>query len=171
MFRRVASVAGTPAFEEYAAAAWPSLYRIAFLMAGNHADAEDVAQQTLVKAYQSWSRVQRASSLDSYVRRILVNVFLEGRRPARIRREVLTDTAPEHLGAPDRPEDRLVLWPQVKLLAPRQRAVIVLRFYEDLTEQQTADVLGCSVGTGKSTTHQALRRLGTSLSETTGEEA
>lgn len=171
MFRTVATDREAPEFEEYAAAAWPSLYRFAYLLAGNHADAEDVAQQTLLKTYQSWARVRRTSSPDSYVRRILVNAFLEGRRPARVRREVLTDSAPEPRGAQAGPEDRLVLWPQVRLLAPRQRAVIVLRFYEDLSEQQTADLLGCSVGTVKSTTHGALRRLRTVLAEPSGEEA
>ena len=171
MFRTVTTGREAPDFEEYAAVAWPALYRFAYLLAGNHADAEDVAQQTLVKAFQAWPRVWRASSPESYVRRILVNAFLEGRRPARVRREVLTDAAPERGRAAGEPEDRLVLWSQVRLLAPRQRAVIVLRFYEDLTERQTAEVLGCSVGTVKSTTHGALTRLRTALAEAGGEEA
>ncbi|MGP4109568.1 SigE family RNA polymerase sigma factor [Streptomyces sp. 4N509B] len=150
-----------PTFEEYAGVIWPSLYRSAYLLAGNHADAEDIAQQTLFKAYRSWSRVVRSDSPDAYVRRVLTNVFLSARRPRKRRLELLTDAPPEREAAqaPHGPEERLMLWSHVTSLPPRQRAVIVLRYYEGLSEQEIADVLGCSCGNVKSTAHHALKAL------------
>ena len=68
-------------FEDYAAAAWPSLFRRAYLLAGNHADAEDLAQQTLIKVHAAWTRVSRSDVPDAYVRRILTNTFLSFKRP------------------------------------------------------------------------------------------
>lgn len=164
------SRAGTPTFEEYASGAWPSLYRYAYLLAGNHADAEDLAQQTLVKAYGAWSKVVRADSPTAYLRRTLTNTYLSQKRPKARRAELLTDAPPEGRAAPPPgPEDRMVLWPHVRSLPPRQRAVVVLRYYEDLSEQQIADVLGCSTGNVKSTAHRALQSLRASL-DTDGRE-
>ncbi|MFC4783935.1 SigE family RNA polymerase sigma factor [Nocardioides sp. MAHUQ-72] len=162
-----------PTFEEYAASAWPSLYRYAYLLAGNHADAEDIAQQTLMKAYRSWSRVQASDSPTAYLRRMLTNTYLSFRRPRGRRLELLT-APPEELHAPaGGPEDRMVLWPHVRSLPPRQRAVIVLRYYEDLSEQEIADALGCSRGNVKSTAHHALKSLRAAIGSdgTTGEES
>lgn len=157
--------ADTPTFEEYAAAAWPSLYRRAYLLSGNHADAEDLAQQTLIKAHGAWSQVIRAESPDAYVRRILTNTFLSMKRPKGRRLEWLAgDNAPESVSPPvDGPEDRMALWPHVRSLPPRQRAVIVLRYYEQLSEAEIADALGCSRGNVKSTAHRALLNLRTAL--------
>ena len=149
-----------PTFEEYAAAAWPSLYRYAYLLAGNHSDAEDVAQQTLIKAHRSWSRVTTSGSPNAYVRRMLTNTYLSERRPRKRKLELLTDTPPEPASAPPAgSEERMALWPHVKALPPRQRAVIVLRYYEDLNEAEIADALGCSRGNVKSTAHRALKAL------------
>jgi RNA polymerase sigma-70 factor (sigma-E family) len=162
----VASGTDVPAFEQYAGGAWPSLYRHAYLLTGNHADASDIAQQTLLKAYQSWSRICRSDSPEAYLRRILTNTFLSDRRPKKRRLEVLTDAPHEYDTAPEKqdgPEDRLSLWPHVKSLPPRQRAVIVLRYYEDLTEREIADTLGCSPGNVKSTAHRALKALRAAL--------
>jgi RNA polymerase sigma-70 factor (sigma-E family) len=151
-------------FEEYAGAAWASLYRYAYLLAGSHPDAEDLAQQTLLKAYRSWGRVSGADSPQAYLRTILTNTFLSQRRPKGRRLELLTDAPPEPAATRERgPEDRMELWPHVKSLPPRQRAVIVLRYYEDLTEQEIADVLGCSRGTVKSTAHRGLTSLRAAL--------
>ena len=160
----VTSSANAPTFEEYAGTAWPSLYRYAFLLAGNHADAEDIAQQTLMKAHRSWSRITDSDSPTAYLRRMLTNTYLSQRRPKRLRLELLTDAPPEPCHAPvGGPEERMVLWPHVKSLPPRQRAVIVLRYYEDLTEQEIADALGCSRGNVKSTAHHALKALRAAL--------
>lgn len=161
------TVTTTRVFEEYAAEAWPRLYRFAYLLSGRHADAEDLAQEALLKAHRSWPKVQAAASPDAYVRRILANTYLSGRRPAKARLEVLTDRTPEGPSDEGRPEERWVLWPHVKALPPRQRAVVVLRYYEDLSEQQIAETLGCSVGTVKSTAHRALASLRTGLEGST----
>ena len=157
----------TLTFEDYAAAEWPSLYRRAFLLAGNHVDAEDLAQQTLIKIHGAWSRVSRSDVPNAYVRRILLNTFLSFNRPKGRRLELLVgDDAPEPASPLIAgPEDRMALWPQVCLLPPRQRAVIVLRYYEQLSEAEIADVLDCSRGNVKSTAHRALQNLRTALGQ------
>ena len=149
-------------FSAYAAQAWPRLYRRAFLLSGQHADAEDLAQQTLIRARRHWAKVVRAGSPDAYVTRILTNVYLSSRRRARVGREVLRavpETASESTMSPVHGE----LWPHLLGLPPRQRAVVVLRFYEDLAECEVAEMLGISVGTVKSTTHKALAHLRVAL--------
>ena len=160
MMHSMTSSADAPTFEEYAGVAWPSLYRYAYLLAGNHADAEDIAQQTLMKAHRSWSRIKGSDSLTAYLRRMLTNTYLSQRRPKRRRLELLTDAPPEGIHGPaGGPEERMALWPHVKSLPPRQRAVIVLRYYEDLSEEEIANTLGCSRGNVKSTAHHALKAL------------
>ena len=133
-----------PTYEDYVSARWTALYRTAYLLTASHADAEDLVQTALVKAYLSWSKVAGAASPDAYVRRILTNAFLSGRRPLRVSRE-----------------ERLTLWPHIAALPPKQRAVIVLRYYEELSEAETAELLGISVGTVKSQTSRALAALRT----------
>lgn len=164
----VTSSAGAPTFEEYVGSAWPSLYRYAYLLTANHADAEDLAQQTLLKAYRSWSKVARADSPAAYLRRMLTNTYLSSWRPKARRAELLTDQPPDVGLETGGPEERMALWPHVRSLPPRQRAVVVLRYYEDLSEQEIADVLGCSTGNVKSTAHRALNALRTSLGDALG---
>ena len=148
------------AFEEYAAAAWPRLYRSSYLLAGNHADAEDLAQQTLLQAFRSWDRVSRSDQPAAYLRRMQTNLFISQRRPKSRRLEVLTDAPPEPRPVPGAgDEDRMEIWPHVASLPPRQRAVIVLRYYEQLSEREIAETLGCSTGNVKSTAHRALKAL------------
>ncbi|MFL6023000.1 MAG: SigE family RNA polymerase sigma factor [Marmoricola sp.] len=161
-----------PTYEDYVAARWNALYRTAYLLTGNHADAEDLAQTTLVKAFGSWARIAAASSPDAYVRRILTNAFISARRPLRVARERLVDQVPD-VAATDghgghEGEERMRLWPHVASLPPKQRAVIVLRYYEDLSEQQIADALGCSPGTVKSNASLALQSLRTRMAEAEG---
>jgi len=157
-------------FSAYAAEAWPRLYRRAFLLAGQHADAEDLAQQALIRARRHWAKVARASSPDAYVTKILTNVFLSSRKSARVSREVLRAVPEVSTETPPSPI-RGDLWPYLLDLAPRQRAVLVLRFYEDLTEREVAEMLGISVGTVKSTTHKALAHLRATLGSREGEPA
>ena len=146
-------------YEEYVTLRWPSLYRTAYLMTGDHADAEDLVQSALVKVYGAWDKVSRADSADAYVRRVLVNTFLSSRRPVRFGRERIVAAVPELPTSSPGPEDRLSIWPHVASLPPKQRAVIVLRYYEDLTEEQIAAALGCSRGTVKSQASAALGNL------------
>ncbi|HEX7740754.1 MAG TPA: SigE family RNA polymerase sigma factor [Marmoricola sp.] len=154
-----------PTFDEYADAAWPSLYRYAYLLAGNHADAEDLAQQTLLKAFQHWHRVRAADRPEAYLRRTLTNTYVSTVRPKSRRMEILTDAPPEPAAAPPGIDDRMSLWPHISSLPPRQRAVVVLRYYEDLTEHEIAEALGCSAGTVKSTAHHALKALRASIGD------
>ncbi len=163
VFTTTTSAQETPSFEEYAATAWPWLYRCSYLLAGNHADAEDLAQQTLLQAYRSWPKVSRADHPTAYVRRMLTNLHISQHRPRSRMLELLTDAPPEprHSASahPGDPGDRQALWPHISSLPPRQRAVIVLRYYEGLSEREIADTLGCSTGNVKSTAHRALRAL------------
>lgn len=151
-------------FEQYAAARWPVLFRTALLLTGGRAEAEDLTQTTLVKVYANWSKIASAESLDAYVRRMLVNEFTTSRRRD-ARRAALAPPGLPNLALTEDPNQRLDLWAHVRTLPPRQRAVLVLRFYEDLTETQTAHVLGISIGTVKSQAHDALNTLRTRIAQ------
>lgn len=142
-------------FEQYVAARRGALLRTAYLMTGSHQDAEDLVQVALIKAVPHWAKI--ADHPEPYVRRILARESVSRWRSRRWR-EVHTDQPPET--PVEGPEaDRVELQRALARLAPRQRAVIVLRYYEDLTEKQTADALGISVGTVKSQARDALARL------------
>jgi RNA polymerase sigma-70 factor (sigma-E family) len=147
-------------FADFVAARWASLYRLAYLLAASPTGAEDLLQTTLEKAYVNWSRIGRMEHVEAYVRRMLANTVVSGRRRAWAG-ERPTDELPEHVG--DSAEvpvlDRHLVWPLVCALPARQRAVIVLRYYEDLTEAQIADVLGCAPGTVKSQSSAAIGAL------------
>ena len=155
----------TADFASYAEAAWPRLFRTAYALTGSRADAEDAVQTVLAKAYASWWRVGRADSIDAYVRRMLINhVTSLRRRPWRSHE--LTSDAPPDLPLPD-PQDRLgdvdVVWRAIRALPPRQRAVVVLRYYDDLTEAQIAATLDIAPGTVKSQCSAAMRALRSAL--------
>ena len=143
------------------AARQPSLLRTAYLLTGDRHSAEDLVQTTLAKLYLSWDRVQRRELVDAYVRRILLNEHSSLWRRAWKRKEVTAETLPDHVGVTDRPDhgERAALWEFVQTLPRKQRAVVVLRFYEDLSEAEVADVLGISVGTVKSQSSRALAAL------------
>lgn len=147
-------------FSAYMSARQPALYRTAYLLAGDHAGAEDLLQNAFAKLYLAWDRVRDHGALDGYVRRIMVNEHHSLWRRAWKRREHPTDTIPE-TGTHDSYDDGLggALWSYVQTLPPRQRSVVVLRYYEELTEAETADLLGISVGTVKSQTSRALAGL------------
>jgi RNA polymerase sigma-70 factor (sigma-E family) len=153
-------VDGEPDFSEYAAARWPALVRSAVLLGCAVAEAEDLAQTTLVRCYQAWSKVRRAHHRDAYVYRILVNCYRDSRR-RRWWAEKPTDRVP------DRPEgDRTaqvdtadaVARALARLSAPYREAV-VLRYYAQLSEQQIAEALHIAPGTVKSRLSRALAKL------------
>jgi RNA polymerase sigma-70 factor (sigma-E family) len=152
--------AGCESFAEFASTRWQGLFRFAYLLTNNAADAEDCVQVALSNAYARWPRIERLEHPDAYVRKVVVNTFLSGRRRHRVH-VVPEGWAPE----PERPShedtsvDRLDVLHAVALLPPRQRAVILLRFYSDASEQEAAEALGCSRGTVKSQTSDALRNL------------
>ncbi len=151
-------------FHAYVAARSPALLRTAFLLTGSRADAEDLLQTALAKTYLSWDRIRDREALDGYVRRILVNAQTSWWRRRKVD-EYATDELPERPArdsAPDFADDLALhdaLWTALATLPPRQRAMVVLRYYEDLSEAETAQVLGVSVGTVKSTTFRALAKL------------
>jgi RNA polymerase sigma-70 factor (sigma-E family) len=138
------------------------LSRVAYLLAGGHADAEDLLQNALVKVAARWRRVAQIGDPEAYLRKVLYHEHIQSWR--RRRREVLTTEPPEPGRRPDEAEAvvrRTVLESALGRLTRRQRAVLVLRYFEDLSEVETAAVLGCSVGNVKSQTSHALRRLRT----------
>jgi RNA polymerase sigma-70 factor (sigma-E family) len=145
-------------FDAYVRARYAGLVRTAYLLTANHHDAEDLVQTALVKAVAVWGRIEERP--DPYVRRILVNDHISRWRRHR-GREVTVPSVPEvpDAGGHRDLDEGLVLRAALARLAPRQRAVLVLRYYDDLTERETADVLGIAIGTVKSTARDALARL------------
>jgi len=148
-------------FEQYMAARQPSLLRTAYLLTGDQHSAEDLVQTSLAKLYLAWDKVQRREMLDGYVRRIMVNENNSLWRRAWKRKEVTTDEVPDRVGTSDRPDhgESSALWEFVQTLPRKQRAVVVLRYYEDLSESEVAETLGISVGTVKSQSSRALAAL------------
>jgi RNA polymerase sigma-70 factor (sigma-E family) len=145
-------------FVEFATAAVPRLRRTAFLLCGDWHTAEDLAQTTLTKMFVSWRRIRRQDAAFSYASRTLVNTYIASRRGRRSS-EIVTDVVPERLVMPDSPETRMVVMAALATLAPRARAVVVLRFWADMSVEQVAEVLGCSEGTVKSQTARALDKM------------
>ncbi len=152
-------------FTAYVRNRGPVLLRTARSLTANPCDAEDLLQTALAKTYVAWERIADRGALDGYVRRTLVNTRTSQWRKRRVD-EFACEDLPEHNGvcAPDPAEQqaqRDALWHAVARLPARQRAMLVLRYYEDLTEVQTAEVLGVSVGTVKSAVSRALVKLRT----------
>ncbi|MEV0456966.1 SigE family RNA polymerase sigma factor [Catellatospora methionotrophica] len=149
-------------FHEFVVARGGALSRTAFLLTGEHHAAEDLVQSALAKAAMRWRWLVEHTQPEAYIRRIMINEQISWwrRRPARPVAQV-----PERAG-PDEPGqvvERIALGQALATLTPRQRAVVVLRFYEDLSEADTAALMGCSVGTVKSQTNLALTNLRRSL--------
>ncbi|MFV2116537.1 SigE family RNA polymerase sigma factor [Micromonospora sp. LOL_025] len=148
---------------EFVRARYARLLRIAYLLCGDHGRAEDLVQTTLTKVALAWSRLDE--NVDHYAHRVLTNTFISARRrrswferPSAITRD---QQGPDQFAAVD---DRDLLWRALAQLPARQRAAVVLRHYEDLSEENTAAVLGCAVGTVKSLTSRGLRSLRADLS-------
>ncbi|WP_028644519.1 SigE family RNA polymerase sigma factor [Nocardioides sp. URHA0020] len=142
-------------FEQFVAARRTALLRTAYLLTGSREDAEDLVQVALIKTVPHWRRI--ADHPEPYVRTVLARESVSRWRRRRWR-EVHTAELPETpVAGPG--DDRVALQRALARLAPRQRAVIVLRYYEDLTERETAAALGISVGTVKSQARDALARL------------
>ena len=158
----VASPEDDADFANFFSASWPRLFRTTYAVAGDHAAAEDALQSAFARAYASWRRVRAVEHPEAYVRRMAVNEVLTVRRRAWWRAERPHAEPPEPSPAPaseTRLGDHDAVWSAVRALPPRQRAVVVLRYYEQLSEAEIADVLGCSRGTVKSQASDALRAL------------
>ena len=157
------------AFAAYVAARQRSLLRTAVLLTGDQHAAEDLVQSALARLYLSWDRVRRQDALDAYVRRIMVNQHTSWWRRAWRHHEVtvdeVRDVPAQRTETPDELAERDAVWQVVRRLPPRQRAAVVLRYYEDLSEAETAEVLGCSIGTVKSQTSRAVATLRAVMTE------
>ncbi|MFJ7158299.1 SigE family RNA polymerase sigma factor [Streptomyces sp. NPDC101118] len=149
-------------FQAFVRAHWTRLVRTAYLLTGDPHDAEDLTQTALAKAYRSWRRVSRSERPEAYVRRMLVTCNSDRFRKRRVP-ERLTgappDTAVQGDAAGEWVEERTALMAALAILPARQRAVVVLRYWEDLAEAEVAEVLGCSAGTVKSQASKGLAKL------------
>ena len=147
------------AFAEVFAARGAALLRTAYLLCGDWHRAEDLAQTAFAKLYVAWPRLRDVGAVDAFLRRTLLNAYLDETRRA-WRGEHPTEVLPEPAAA-DGPstDDRLVLVAALAAVPPRQRACLVLRFFEDCSVEQTAAVLHCSAGTVKSNTARGLDAL------------
>lgn len=149
-------------FADFFTEAWPRMFRTALAISGDRGLAEDATQTAFVKAYASWARVQATDRPEAYVRRIVVNEVIGIRRRGWWRREQVRDEVPQQAterSLEGEAVDRSVLWDAVSALPPRQRAVIVLRYYVDLSEADIAHALHCSRGNVKSQAAAALDNL------------
>jgi len=156
------SVRDRMAFGEYVRSRSHALLRAAQSMTGNRADAEDLLQATLVKAYQSWDRIDDPAALDTYVRRVMANTHISGWRRRRVD-EYPTAEIPDQPVADTSGNRELhdTLQRAIDRLPQRMRAAVVLRYFEDMSEAEVADVLGVSQGTVKSTVSRAVAKLRT----------
>lgn len=147
-------------FSEFVAARSVFLLRIARVLTGSRHQAEDLVQEALTKLASRWDKV---ADPDAYVRRVIYHHQVSlWRRRAKVREET-TETVPD-LPTADRSshvEDQMDVRQALMLLGRRQRAVLVLRYFEDLPEREVAEILGCSIGTVRSQAHRALARLRT----------
>ncbi|HTC68489.1 MAG TPA: SigE family RNA polymerase sigma factor [Acidothermaceae bacterium] len=148
-------------FRSFVASRSAALLWFAHLLTGDRGAAEDIVQTALAKTALGWSRVRRKDNPEAYVRRAIVNTHLNAlrRRPWR---EQPQEHLPEDVDSRHREhelDDREAMWQALSGLPPRQRAVLVLRYYEDLSEADIADVLGCSRGTVKSQAAKGLQHL------------
>ena len=148
------------AFSELVATRSAALVRTAYLVVGDHQLAQDLVQEALVKTYVAWPRLRDVSKAEAYARRSIVTTAISWRRrrsfharPAQTIPEQAQPDGTDAIATHD------VMWAELGALPPRQRAAIVLRYYEDLSEAETAQVMGCAVGTVKSQVSTGLQRL------------
>lgn len=152
---------GEREFHEFVIAQRPRLVRTAFLLCGDPDEAHDLVQTALMRTHRRWRGIERTDAPEVYARRILVNLAASWWR-SRLRHRWVPLTELPHPAQPDASEllsDRDALWHAVMTLPPRTRAVLVLRYFEDLTEADTARALQCSVGSVKSQASRGLARL------------
>jgi RNA polymerase sigma-70 factor (sigma-E family) len=145
----------------------PALLRTAYLLTGNANQAEELVQDTLVRLYPKWDRVASADVPLAYVRRSLTNAYINQRRRA-ARREVPYEDVPERpdpYDVMDEVADRDQIWAGLRHLPQRQRAALVLRFFEGMSDEESALALGCRVGTVRSLISRGLATLRLQMSD------
>lgn len=149
-------------FEEFVDARLQSLMRYALMLTGDPHTAQDLLQETMIRVQLKWRRVAGSTSPDRYVRRMLTNAYIDMHRASWLRRVVLRAEPVEPPAAADHADaaaERDQVWEWLGRLPRRQRAVLVLRYYEGLTDAEIADVFGCAVGTVRGTISRALATL------------
>jgi RNA polymerase sigma-70 factor (sigma-E family) len=146
--------------DDYVRGQWPALVRYATALCGNADEGEELVQAAVVRVALRWPFVRDKDNPDGYVRRAVLNGYLNGWRRLRSRETAMAEV-PEPAGYDGTAavDDVMTVRSALRVLPPRQRAVLVLRYLEDRSEQQTAELLGCSVGTVKSQTHKGLTKL------------
>lgn len=151
-------------FREFVGTRGRALLRSAYLLTGNLADAEDLVQSALAKTYQAWERIEDRKALDGYVRRAIVNTHISWWRRRRLD-EYPTDDIPDQPAADTSGNSELhdTLQRAIDKLPQRMRAAVVLRYFEDMSEAEVADILGVSQGTVKSTVSRAVAKLRTDV--------
>lgn len=158
-------------FAAFFAARFPRLRGLAYLLCGDWHRADDLAQLAFVRLASSWHRLRDPSAVDAYLRTCLLRAYLSDQRRARWRRESTAADVPEVAGGPDPADaatDRIAVMRALAEVAPRQRAVLVCRYFEGLDVAATAAVLGCSEGTVKSQTARGLEALRRVLGDVSG---
>jgi RNA polymerase sigma-70 factor (sigma-E family) len=149
-------------FEEFATTRMPAVLKFAAVLAGDRATAEDLAQEVLIRAYSRWDRIGCLERPEFYVRKMILNEFLTWRRRS-VRQPVASGAAIEPAGAaPDHASaygEREAILGRLGKLSRQQRAVLVLRYYEDRSDSEIAELIGCSPGTVRSHASRALAAL------------
>jgi RNA polymerase sigma-70 factor (sigma-E family) len=148
------------AFREYVLTRGTALLRVAIMLTGNRADAEDLVQVALAKTYLAWDKINDRAALDAYVRRAMVNTHISWWRRRKVE-EYPTDELPDQAIADHALDSDMaeVVQRALSRLPDRMRVAVVLRYFEDMTEQEIAEALGVSLGTVKSTVSRAVARL------------
>jgi RNA polymerase sigma-70 factor (sigma-E family) len=144
-------------FREFFDAEFRPLRRVAFLLTGDWSEAEDLAQEAMVRVYRSWGRINEKRG--AYARAVLVNRHRSLLRRARVEARHAVARQPAHLVADAPGDDHVLVWTALATLPAREREALVLRYYEDMPQQEIARILRIPVGTVKSLTHRALGRL------------
>jgi RNA polymerase sigma-70 factor (sigma-E family) len=151
-------------FEEFVEARLQALLRYAVMLTGDPHTAQDLVQETMIRAQLKWRRIAAASVPEHYVKRMITNAYIDLHRGSWLRRVVLRAELPE---TPERCDhavenaDRDQMWVWLARLPRRQRAALVLRYYEGLSDVEIAEVLGCAIGTVRSLISRALATLRT----------
>lgn len=159
------SGAGDAEFAALFAARARHVRRVAYLLCGDWARAEDLAQTAFAKLYAAWPRLRDAQAAEAYLAKVLTRTFVDDNRRA-WRREHPTADLPDRAAGPAPTDDRLVLLAALATVPPRQRACLVLRFFADCSVAETAQALGCTAGTVKSNTARGLDALRRVLGDT-----
>jgi RNA polymerase sigma-70 factor (sigma-E family) len=151
---------GDPAFRDYVLARGTALLRMAVVLTGNRADAEDLVQAALAKTYLAWGKINDRAATDAYVRRAMVNTHISWWRHRKLE-EFPTDELPDQVVADHARDSDMaeVVRRALDRLPRRMRAAVMLRYFEDMTEPEIAAALGISLGTVKSTVSRAVARL------------